>query len=139
MGRVVPDEHHPGMYRVALSAGRVSEPANLSWAKDSAMAAAIRELIWEAPPYHCQKMIAHWVKGLGATSDHLGPSQCDAAVKVASLAGLCQRYRAILLSGASRSRGSGTGLRCSRILVSRQLLKYLFRYVSQQQFTIIVR
>ena len=36
------------------------------------------------------------------------------AVKVASLAGLCHRCRAILMSGASRSRGSGTGLRCSR-------------------------
>jgi hypothetical protein len=48
MGRVVPDEKYPGMYRVALSAGRLSDMANLSWAKDAAMAAALRELVWEA-------------------------------------------------------------------------------------------
>ena len=48
MGRVVPDERLPGMYRVALSAGRFSDAASLSWAKDSALAAAIRELVWEA-------------------------------------------------------------------------------------------
>lgn len=48
MGRVVPDGHLAGMYRVALSAGRVSDAANLSRAKDLVMAAAIRELVWEA-------------------------------------------------------------------------------------------
>ncbi len=48
MGRVVPDDKLAGMYRVALSHGRVSDVASLSWTKDSAMAAAIRELVWEA-------------------------------------------------------------------------------------------
>ncbi len=45
MGRVVPDGQ---LYRVALSRGRLSEAASLSWTKDSAMASAIRELMWEA-------------------------------------------------------------------------------------------
>jgi hypothetical protein len=35
------------MYRVALSRGRVSDMANLSWAKDAVTAAAIRELAYE--------------------------------------------------------------------------------------------
>jgi hypothetical protein len=48
MGRVVPDDEHPGMYRLALSRGRLSDMANLSWAKDAALAAAICELQWEA-------------------------------------------------------------------------------------------
>jgi hypothetical protein len=48
MGRVVPDVRHGGMYRVALSRGRLSGMANLSRAKDSALAAAIRELQLEA-------------------------------------------------------------------------------------------
>jgi hypothetical protein len=48
MGRVVPDNEHPGMYRVALSRSRLSDMANLSWAKDAALAAAVRELEWEA-------------------------------------------------------------------------------------------
>jgi hypothetical protein len=48
MGRVVPDNEHRGMFRVALSRGRLSDMANLSWAKDAALAAAVRELVWEA-------------------------------------------------------------------------------------------
>jgi hypothetical protein len=48
MGRVAPDARHRGMYRVVLSRGRLSDMANLSWAKDAALAAAIRELQWEA-------------------------------------------------------------------------------------------
>jgi hypothetical protein len=47
MGRVVPDDKHRGMYRLVLSRGRLSDMANLSWAKDAAMAAALRELVWE--------------------------------------------------------------------------------------------
>ncbi len=47
MGRVI-FGHLPGMYRVVLSRGRLSEPRSLSWTKDSVMAAAIRELVWEA-------------------------------------------------------------------------------------------
>jgi hypothetical protein len=48
MGRVAPDHEHAGMYRVVLSRGRLSDMANLSWAKDAALAAAIRELEYEA-------------------------------------------------------------------------------------------
>jgi hypothetical protein len=47
MGRVVPDDQHGNMYRVALSHGRLSDFANLSRAKDSALVAATRELEFE--------------------------------------------------------------------------------------------
>jgi hypothetical protein len=48
MGRVVPDFAHPGMYRVALSRGRLSGMAPLSWAKSAVLEAATRELEYEA-------------------------------------------------------------------------------------------
>src|SRR5262249_49690851 len=48
MGRVVPDQKYPGMYRSTLSAGRLSDMSNLAHAKDAVMAAAERELEWEA-------------------------------------------------------------------------------------------
>ena len=48
MGRALPDDHHRGMYRSVLSRGRLSDIANLSWAKDAVLAVAIRELAWEA-------------------------------------------------------------------------------------------
>jgi len=48
IGRVAPDIEHRGMYRAVLSRGRLSDMANLSWAKDAALAAAIRELEWES-------------------------------------------------------------------------------------------
>src|SRR5262249_25711874 len=48
LGRVAPDSEQQGMFRVVLSRGRLSDMANLSWAKDAALAAAIRELEWEA-------------------------------------------------------------------------------------------
>jgi hypothetical protein len=48
MGRVVPDGQHRGMFRVALSRDRLSDFANLAHAKDSALAAAARELEFEA-------------------------------------------------------------------------------------------
>jgi hypothetical protein len=38
MGRVTPDHEYRGMYRVVLSHGRLSDMANLSWAKDAALA-----------------------------------------------------------------------------------------------------
>jgi hypothetical protein len=47
MGRVVPDGQHRGMFRVALPSGRLSDLGNLSRAKDSALAAAERELEFE--------------------------------------------------------------------------------------------
>src|SRR5262249_32145353 len=46
--RVAPDSEHRGLYRVVLSRGRISDMANLSWAKDAALAVAIRELEWES-------------------------------------------------------------------------------------------
>jgi hypothetical protein len=45
MGRVIPDGK---LYRRELSRGRLSDPANLSWAKDAVMATAVRELMWES-------------------------------------------------------------------------------------------
>jgi hypothetical protein len=48
MGRVVPDSEHPGMYRVALSRGRLSGMAPLSWPKSAVLEAATRELEYEA-------------------------------------------------------------------------------------------
>ena len=48
MGRVAPDSEHRGMYRVVLSRDRLSDMANLSWAKDAALAAAVHELDWES-------------------------------------------------------------------------------------------
>jgi hypothetical protein len=47
MGRVVPDSKYPGMYRIALSGGRLSDMANLSWAKSLALDAAERDLAYE--------------------------------------------------------------------------------------------
>ena len=46
MGRVVPDGQYPGMWRVLRSRG-LSDMANLSWAKDAVVGAAIREIAWD--------------------------------------------------------------------------------------------
>jgi hypothetical protein len=47
-GKVVPDSKHPGMWRCPRSGGRLSDMANLSWARNAVMEAAIREIEWEA-------------------------------------------------------------------------------------------
>jgi hypothetical protein len=47
-GRVIPDSKYPGMWRSPLSGGRLSDMANLAWAKNAVLAAAERELEWEA-------------------------------------------------------------------------------------------
>jgi hypothetical protein len=47
-GRVVPDAKWPGMWRSTLSGGRLSDMANLSWAKNALLVAAERELEYEA-------------------------------------------------------------------------------------------
>jgi hypothetical protein len=47
-GRVVPDTAYPQMWRSALSGGRLSDMANLSWAKNAVLVAAEREFEWEA-------------------------------------------------------------------------------------------
>jgi hypothetical protein len=44
MGRVVPDKHHPGMWRSV----KVDGTANLCWSKDNVMVQAIREVAWDA-------------------------------------------------------------------------------------------
>jgi hypothetical protein len=46
MGRVVPDDKYPGMFRSVKSRG-LSDMANLSWSKDAVMAEAIRDLEWD--------------------------------------------------------------------------------------------
>src|SRR6516165_3351709 len=48
LGRVMPDAKHPGMFRSVLSGGRLSDMANLAWAKNAVLDAAVRELEWEA-------------------------------------------------------------------------------------------
>jgi hypothetical protein len=48
MGDVVPDPKYSGMWRSPLSGSRMSDMANLSWAKNAVLAAATRELEWEA-------------------------------------------------------------------------------------------
>jgi hypothetical protein len=46
-GRVIPDEKYPGMWRTPLAGGRLSDMANLSWARNAVMEAAIREIAFE--------------------------------------------------------------------------------------------
>jgi hypothetical protein len=47
-GRVIPDAKHPGLFRSVLSGGRLSDMANLAWAKNAVLDAAVRELEWDA-------------------------------------------------------------------------------------------
>jgi hypothetical protein len=47
-GRVVPDSKYAGMWRSVMSGGRLSDMANLSWARHAVMEAACRELAYEA-------------------------------------------------------------------------------------------
>src|SRR5262245_44225292 len=47
-GRVVPDDKYPDMWRSTLSGGRLSDMANLAWAKNAVLVAAERELEFEA-------------------------------------------------------------------------------------------
>jgi hypothetical protein len=56
-GRVVPDAKYPNMWRSLLSGGRLSDMANLSWAKDSVLAAGERELEFgvQSTPQNAQK------------------------------------------------------------------------------------
>jgi hypothetical protein len=61
MGRVVPDSKYPGMWRSTLSGGRLSDMANLAWAKNAVLVAAERETEYEArsasaPPKCPEKM-----------------------------------------------------------------------------------
>ena len=47
-GEVIPDSKHPGMWRLPLASGRLSDMVNLTWARHAVFEAAIRELEWEA-------------------------------------------------------------------------------------------
>ena len=47
-GEVIPDSSIPGMWRTPLWDGRLSDYANLSWARAAVLEAAVRELEWEA-------------------------------------------------------------------------------------------
>jgi hypothetical protein len=47
-GKVIPDANIRGMWRTPLSGGRMSDMANLSWARAAVLEAAVRELEWEA-------------------------------------------------------------------------------------------
>ena len=48
MGDVVPDSKYPNMWRIVLHDGRLSDMANLSWARNAVLEAATRELEYEA-------------------------------------------------------------------------------------------
>jgi len=47
-GRVVPDSKYPNMWRSVLSGGRLSDMANLAWAKNAVLVAAERETEYAA-------------------------------------------------------------------------------------------
>jgi hypothetical protein len=47
MGEVMPDSKHPSMWRSTMSGGRLSDMANITWAKEAVYAAAERELEYE--------------------------------------------------------------------------------------------
>jgi hypothetical protein len=62
VGRVVADSKYAGLWRSVLSGGRLSDRANLAWAKNAVLMAAERELEWEdrqraaiAPPKCSEK------------------------------------------------------------------------------------
>jgi hypothetical protein len=44
LGRVFPDDRYPGMWRSRRADGRLSDMANLSWAKHAVLAAAERDI-----------------------------------------------------------------------------------------------
>jgi hypothetical protein len=44
LGRVFQDDSHPNMWRSRRADGRLSDMANLSWAKNAALRAAEREI-----------------------------------------------------------------------------------------------
>ncbi|HEY1748875.1 MAG TPA: hypothetical protein VGG11_19200 [Xanthobacteraceae bacterium] len=46
MGRVIHDTGRSGMWRSVRADGRLSDVANLSWAKNAVLVAAARELEW---------------------------------------------------------------------------------------------
>jgi hypothetical protein len=66
--RVVPDSKYPGMWRSTMSGGRLSDMANLAWAKNAILVAAEREVEYEArckrTPRNAQKRGVFFSPGL---------------------------------------------------------------------------
>ena|SRR5262249_38126142 len=54
LGRIIPDGKYPGMWRSTMFGGRLSDMANLAWAKNAVLMAADRELEWEAHRRLCK-------------------------------------------------------------------------------------
>jgi hypothetical protein len=54
-GTIVPDRKSPGTWRSPMSGGRLSDMANLTWAKHAVLEAAIRELECERKGNHPRK------------------------------------------------------------------------------------
>ena len=52
-GEVVPDSKYPNMWRSPKSDGRMSDMANLSWAKNAVLEEALREPGMGGPPATC--------------------------------------------------------------------------------------
>jgi hypothetical protein len=50
VGRVIPDEIYPGMWRVRLPDGSLSDLGNLTRVRDAAMAIALRDLNHQETP-----------------------------------------------------------------------------------------
>jgi len=50
--RAVPDEKYPGMWRVRSAEGRLSDMANLTWAKDAAASMALAILNRTTAPHY---------------------------------------------------------------------------------------
>ena len=46
-GNLIPDASYPDMWRSVLPGGRVSDMADVTWAKRAVFEAALRELGWE--------------------------------------------------------------------------------------------
>jgi hypothetical protein len=74
-GRVVPDQNHPGMWRSVMPGGRrLSDKANLSWAKHAVAEVARRELEYEARQ-HAQ----NWPKIEGLFAGEAAPVRQNGA------------------------------------------------------------
>jgi hypothetical protein len=48
IGKVVPDDQWPGMFRSTKAGGRLSDMANATWSKSAVLEEAMRDLTWDA-------------------------------------------------------------------------------------------
>jgi hypothetical protein len=83
VGRVVPDDKHPGMWRPALANGRLGDMANLSWAKGVTLAAAERELDCE----HAANAPSKCPEKRGVFEGETFPARFDEAASTSAWAG----------------------------------------------------